>query len=138
MFGYVRICRQELSEKDFNCFNAYYCGLCKAIGKYSNAARMGLSYDMAFLAVLLDSLSEEDSRIGLCRCALHPIHKKSAVKDNIVIDYAASMSILLSYRKLEDDWLDDKDPKALAGGLMSVSYTHLLVLIKYMSRDKKL
>ena len=33
MFGYVTVCKNALSEQGLKTFKAYYCGLCKAIGK---------------------------------------------------------------------------------------------------------
>lgn len=118
MFGYVRICRHELNDDDFYKFNSYYCGLCKAIGRYSNTARLGLSYDMTFLAILLSAITDDKSEINTCRCILHPINKKHAVKHNKILDYAANIGILLSYKKLEDDWIDDKSLKSFAGMLL--------------------
>lgn len=40
-----------------DCYQAYYCGLCQSLGrKYGTAARMALSYDMTFAALLLTAL----------------------------------------------------------------------------------
>ena len=73
MFGYVTICKEKLSEDGFKTFRAYYCGLCKAIGKRcSHAARMGLSYDITFLAIVLSAACESDEEIKNKRCFLHP------------------------------------------------------------------
>ena len=33
MFGYVGIYKDELKVKDYRLFQAYYCGLCKELGK---------------------------------------------------------------------------------------------------------
>ena len=33
MFGYIRPCRPELKIKDEARFRAYYCGICKALGR---------------------------------------------------------------------------------------------------------
>ena len=33
VFGYVRPCRPELKIKDDAFFKAYYCGVCKALGR---------------------------------------------------------------------------------------------------------
>ena len=35
MFGYIRPCRPELKIKDEARFRAYYCGICKALGRRS-------------------------------------------------------------------------------------------------------
>ena len=47
----------ELSKEQQKRYNAVYCGICRQIREgSSNTARLGLSYDMAFLALLLMSL----------------------------------------------------------------------------------
>ena len=53
MFGYVNVYKDELKIKDYDTYRAYYCGLCKMLGKRHNAlARLSLNYDLTFLAVL--------------------------------------------------------------------------------------
>lgn len=117
MFGYVTIYKDELKIKDYNTFRAYYCGLCKAMGKQaSQVSRLGLSYDITFLAVLLSSVQPEEPVFVPGRCMLHPAEKKP-IAENAWIDYAACMGVLLSYLKLEDDWQDERSIKALLGML---------------------
>ena len=56
MFGYIMTDRKELKGKDLDTYRAFYCGVCrdlKAAGK--ERARLTLTYDMVFLAVLLES-----------------------------------------------------------------------------------
>ncbi len=121
MFGYVNIYKDELKIKDYNVFRAYYCGLCKAIGRCgSHIARMGLSYDMTFLALLLSSLEEGGPEIELRRCLLHPFHKRGNAVNDKAIDYAAYMSVILAYLKLADDAADDKSIKARIGMLLYI------------------
>ena len=61
MFGYVTVCKNALSEQGLKTFKAYYCGLCKAIGKRcSQSARLGLSYDITFLAIVLSSVCKKE------------------------------------------------------------------------------
>ena len=60
MFGYVHINKDELKIREYNVYKSYYCGLCKALGKrYNQLVRLGLSFDMTFLAILADSLCED-------------------------------------------------------------------------------
>lgn len=137
MFGYIRIFKQELDEADFQRFNAYYCGLCKEIGKHSSLARLGLSYDMAFLSVLIAAVLAEDDEISECRCMLHPLKKRHKISSSRAISYAADMSILLAYRKLEDDFKDEHSPKAFVGMIINKS-AFKKVQKKYIEKDKKL
>ncbi|MBL4936795.1 hypothetical protein JK636_13610 [Clostridium sp. YIM B02515] len=108
MFGYVTPCKMELKVKDFEKFKAYYCGLCRAIKKnFGNVPRLALNYDMTFLAVLLDSLSDEKIKVSRELCAVHPTKKRLILVDNSPLDYAAFCNVLLAYYKLVDDTYDD-------------------------------
>ena len=113
MFGYVTIDKDELKVKEFNLFRAYYCGLCKAIGKQCNQlCRLGLSYDMTFLAILLSSVVDDNILVYEERCMVHLKSRHKIIKENAVIDYCAAMSGILSYLKLCDDVADDHSFKA--------------------------
>lgn len=112
MFGYVNVYKNELKIKDYNTFKAYYCGLCKALGKrYNQLVRLGLSYDLTFLALIADSLSQDEPCMVKDGCVKH-IGSHMICKNNTAIDYAADISIILSYYKLCDDIKDDKSVKA--------------------------
>ena len=59
MFGYVITQKEELRIREFSVYNGYYCGLCKTIGaEYGQLLRMGLQFEMAFLALFLESLDD--------------------------------------------------------------------------------
>jgi len=115
MFGYVHVNKALLSEEDFRIFRAYYCGLCKQIGKNSQIARLGLSYDMTFLLTLLCAISEEEPKVESGKCLLHPLKKDIFVTEAKALEYVSDMSILLVLKKLEDDKLDEKSLKAFFG-----------------------
>lgn len=120
MFGYVTVYKELISEDDYAVFKKYYCGLCRAIGKRcSQSARMGLSYDLTFLAIVLSSVSGEEMQCKNCPCIAHPFKKRESVND-AAIEYAADMCVLLDYLKLYDDWCDERSIKALLG--MAVFY----------------
>ena len=54
MFGYVTASWKELTKQEQERYGAVYCGICRRIRLQSgNTARLALSYDMAFLALLL-------------------------------------------------------------------------------------
>lgn len=112
MFGYVTASWKELGKEDQTRYNAVYCGICRQIrAQTSNLARLGLSYDMAFLALLHMSLYEPEEKGGQGACKLHPIAKRPWV-DNAAVRYAADMNVLLTYYKLLDDWQDEKNRSA--------------------------
>ncbi|MFL0246514.1 DUF5685 family protein [Candidatus Clostridium stratigraminis] len=113
MFGYVTPCKMELKIKDFEKFKAYYCGLCRSIKRcYGNLPRLALNYDMTFLALLLDSLSDEKNIVEKQFCSLHPLKKRVVFMGNSAIDYAAFFNVLLAYYKLLDNFEDDKSLKS--------------------------
>ncbi len=116
MFGYVNIYKDELKIKDYNVFNAYYCGLCREIGAHgSHIARLGLSYDMTFLCILLSAVDGEPYKFGKGRCLVHPFHKRAYVTGDRAVEYSAYMSVILAYLKLADDWHDERSFKARVG-----------------------
>ena len=107
MFGFVTASFRELSKEDRSRYGAVYCGICRSIGDAgSQIARLGLRYDMAFLALLLMSLYEPEDAIHQGRCLLHPFKKRPWV-DNEYVRYAADMNIALAYYSCMDDWQDD-------------------------------
>ena len=111
MFGYVNIYKDELKIKDYNDFRAYYCGLCKALGKkFNQLTRLGLNYDLTFLCLLVDSFYDKKTEFDSVGC-IKSFAKKKTVINNRNIDFSADMSILLTYYKLKDDIKDNKSIK---------------------------
>ena len=108
MFGYVTASLKELDKEAEKRYGAVYCGICRRIRIQSGqVARIGLSYDMAFLALLLMSLYEPEETAGDKACSLHPIRKRPWV-DNEFVRYAADMNVALAYYNFLDDWEDDR------------------------------
>ncbi len=107
MFGYVMANVRELSKEEKARYQSVYCGICRCIRERSSQiARLGLQYDMAFLALLLMSLYEPQETSGQQGCLLHPV-KSRAWNDNVYIRYAADMNIALAYYKALDDHRDE-------------------------------
>ena len=112
MFGFVTANSAELSQEQKQRYSAVYCGICRRIRQqHTNSARLTLSYDMAFLALLLMSLYEPEEQSGDRACALHPIKPRPWV-DNEYVRYAADMNVALSYYKCLDDWNDERKQSA--------------------------
>ena len=107
MYGFVIASLEELSEEQKNRYQSVYCGICRAIRDADGQlCRLGLSYDMVFLALLLMSLYEPDEENGRGRCIAHP-GKRRPWTDNEYIRYAARMNVALAAYKALDDWQDD-------------------------------
>lgn len=108
MFGFVTANIKELSKEEISRYNAVYCGICRRIRlQSSSASRFGLSYDMAFLALLLLSLYEPDEKSGKGACGFHPLSPRPWVDDPIIA-YCADMNTALCYYKALDDYRDEK------------------------------
>lgn len=99
---------KELTLDQQQRYQAVYCGICRQIRQRSSqTARLALSYDMAFLALLHISLYEPREQTGSRACMLHPI-KPRPWTDNAYIQYAADMNVALAYYNCADDWQDDR------------------------------
>ncbi len=123
MFGYIVVNKDELKIKDYRRYHSYYCGVCHSLSeRYGFAGQVTLTYDMTFLAILLTSLYEDRTEAKKHRCVPHPFVKHEAIY-NEYTDYAAAMNIMLSYYKMKDNWVDEKDVKSNAmAGLLSHAY----------------
>lgn len=118
MFGYVTVGNNQMTEEEYAVFSSYYCGVCKATGKVaSQMSRLGLSYDITFLALVLASLKKE-TKICTSGCLIHPVKKRGCVVDDTAVSYASAAGVVLTYLKLKDDWQDDRSIKAFIGMLV--------------------
>ena len=97
----------QLSSEEKARYGKVYCGICRALRlRGGKLARLGLQYDMAFLALLLMSLYEPQEQEGSAACRLHPIKPRPWV-DGQYIRYAADMNLALAYYKSLDDAADE-------------------------------
>lgn len=113
MFGYILPDKGELKVKEYEIYGAYYCGICKSLGRrLGQLPRMVLNYDFVFLAVLLSALEEERELLEAEHCVLHHVKKKAIAYGQWAIDYAGDITLMMAYYKLLDDVRDDKSKKA--------------------------
>lgn len=118
MFGYIGPEKSELKVRELAIYQAAYCGLCRAIGRrFGQVARLSLSYDCTFIALLLGGLADCpgcDEKF----CPYKPLKKKQPVaRPSPAQDFAARLNLLLSYYKLRDDWADERKTGAAAAAL---------------------
>ena len=112
MFGFVTANSAELNQEQKTRYSGVYCGICRQIrSRHTGTARLTLSYDMAFLALLHMSLYEPEEAAGDRSCVLHPIKPRPWV-DCDAIRYAADMNVALAYFQCLDDWNDEKKHSA--------------------------
>lgn len=108
MFGYVRLNEPELKIKDYQAFRSVYCGVCRGLRRYGLSSWAALNYDMTFLALVLISLYDEEAEATPCRCLLHPFNRRQTQISDQWTEYAADMTVLLTYYQCLDAWHDEK------------------------------
>ena len=112
MFGYLIADRQQMSEEEKRRYNAYHCGLCRALRAGTGLKGSALlSYEMTFLYMLLSAVYDPETISGRQICFSHPI-RKQLYFSNELEQYVASMSILLGYEHLNDDCYRRHDHRA--------------------------
>lgn len=123
MFGYVQANLSDLSQGEQERYRAAYCGLCQTLGeRHGFSSRLSLTYDLTFLTLLLSSLYEPEEKHGECRCVAHPCSKHPYMV-NECTEYAADMTVALTYYKCLDDWNDEKNlPKKCYAASLKKQY----------------
>ena len=112
MFGYIRACKPEMRLKEFEMYKAVYCSLCKELGRlYGPLARMTLSYDFAFLAILNMSLSSDKCSLTRKMCTCNPLKKCQYLSEKSGLEMPASAAMIMLYYKLLDNIDDEKGIK---------------------------
>lgn len=111
MFGYVRPFKPDLRIVEFTRYRSVYCGLCKSIGRrYGQLPRLAVTYDMTFMALLLQSFAETEPTVGAETCVLHPVGKRAVGGEDPALDLCADLTLLLSYQDLNDKVIDGDHP----------------------------
>ena len=107
MFGYVRTDIPYLYIKDDTLYKAMYCGVCKGIAAVcGNRARMGLSYDVTFLSIILHNLSGIDVKIEKQHCLTHCVRSKAMANVDELTKQLGALNTFLVYYKYTDDIMD--------------------------------
>ena len=113
MFGYVHPDTPYMYIKDERLYQAMYCGLCKGIGEVcGQRARMGLSYDVAFLSIILHNILGVDVKIEDGHCITHRIRKKPMANVDELTKAMGGVNTLLAYYKCADDVADEGKGRA--------------------------
>lgn len=111
MFGIAVARLDAVSDEEKARYQALYCGLCRALKRrYGQVSRSALSYDLAFLAMLYNSLWEPSEERGSERCVAHPAKRMPFAISEFTY-YCADLSVALAYHKCLDDVADDRSVK---------------------------
>ncbi len=109
MFGYVRPLKSELLLREFSRYRAVYCGICHSISsEYGQLPRLGTSYDLTFLALLLLALQKEEANLAKTGCILSPLQKRPYIAGGQVMSFCAALTVLLAWHKAQDQIRDKK------------------------------
>lgn len=107
MLGYVQVFKPELKVREYEIYMGYYCGVCKYIGaEYGQLPRMVLSYDAAFLALLLACVDETPDAPVQEHCITHHIKNKTIIR-NPAVEFAGDVMLILAWYKMLDDAQDE-------------------------------
>lgn len=113
MWGYIA--PPALKKGSQPSFLGYYCALCHALWKdYGLLAQQTLSYDCAFMAMLIGGVYQEGAQAGR-RCVMHPFSKRPVAPIAEAAHFAAAANVLLTANKCRDDWNDERSLKGRAG-----------------------
>lgn len=112
MFGYIRPCKPELKLKEYEAFRAVYCGLCHQLGKsFGPFARLTLSYDFTFLAMVHYAQGGHAVQIEKGRCCVNPVQRVPLCKSDEVLRQTADVAALMIYHNLLDNIEDSTGAK---------------------------
>lgn len=122
MFGYVRPFKGELLVKEYDAYKGVYCQLCRALGQhYGRLARMALSYDCTFYALLALNQREATLKAEKKLCTCNPMKKCTYVCPANGDAYAAecfrkaaALCVIMTVHKLRDNIEDEGFLKGLA------------------------
>lgn len=120
MFGYVKAYKPELKVRDYEQYKAVYCSLCKALGReYGLFARLTLSYDFTFAALLRLSVADCCPGFHKARCPFNPLAKCHACSGGgESFSFVAGAAVIMTYYKLRDNLHDGGFWQKLASRLL--------------------
>lgn len=108
MFGYVIPDKDNMYIKDFNVFQSYYCGLCKALGRTGGPlTRLCTNYDVTFYNALLHSVADIPVAFERKVCLVN-MRKKPVIVSDDLTRKTADIAVLLVYYNADDDVRDGK------------------------------
>lgn len=107
--GYVRAYKPEMKIKHYEAYRGIYCSLCRVLGKrYGIIARLTLSYDFTFFAILRMCVQSLPPCFEKKSCPFNPAKKCNFCSENgQELEYTADAAMLTVYYKILDNIHDD-------------------------------
>jgi len=119
LFGYIKPVKAEMKVKEWDTYQAIYCGLCKQLKKdYGLFSRLTLSYDFVFLALFSLGVAKSCSGYEQKRCLAHPMKKRYCMCACDDLGFSAAAQVLLVEAKLRDNLADAGFFKKLAAACL--------------------
>ena len=126
MFGYVRPFKSELLVKEYDAYKGVYCQVCKALGEYYGPlARLTLTYDCTFYALLALNQRAVQVKAEKKRCTCNPLKKCTYVcpaNEDLYakncFKKAAALCVIMTSHKLRDTVEDEGGLKGLAARVL--------------------
>ncbi len=107
MFGYIKPLEPQLKVCELDTYKAVYCGVCRGLSKrFGPAARLTLSYDFTFIAMLYAALGDDAPAFSPQHCPLNPIKKRPHLEYSSAVEFSCEMAILLLHEKCVDNAAD--------------------------------
>ena len=107
MFGYIKPFKPEMKVREFDTYQAFYCGLCHQLGRmFGPFAKLTLSYDFTFLALVSAGLRPDFAGFCRQRCMANPLKKKVCAVPCADLSFTAGCAMILFYYKLRDNLQD--------------------------------
>ena len=126
MFGYVRANSCFMDEQDKTAYKGYYCGICKSMKRrYGIHTTLTLSYEAAFLSLILDSINGNSPTRSEGRCHAHML-KPRLFLSGASADYAADINVILAYKSLEDNIVDESPLWRIPAALLKPAFSSAL------------
>ena len=126
MYGYLRVDRKTASPSIRKYYRQQYCSLCHSLwNNYGMQSRFLLSYDVTFMAVLLnfDPQISFDEKLPIC------YFKKEIKTDKEKWKKLAAITVLLVGEKLNDNIVDKEK--------VNLSRTGMKVFSKSIKKARK-
>lgn len=104
-----------MKVREFEIYNAVYCGLCRHMGKtYGALSKLCLSYDMTFVSLLQMAVRDGCCGYEQRKCRVNPLKKCTYCKDDrSEQELAAAAAVVLTDLKVRDNISDSGILKAL-------------------------
>lgn len=131
MFGYVVPDKMNMFMKDYYGYRAFYCGLCKSIGKRcSQLMRINTTYDMTFLNILAHGVMDVEIEMKMGKCVLNMVQKKLIAQNDTLTEKIVDIGTILAHYKCVDDIIDDKS--------LSKKFIDRTIIRRHYKKAKKL